>query len=116
MSVRKVVFVSRLRTGAEEQLTHDLPIEFPAHALSQIDELKGVTICQGSGLFVAIIEYEGDFEKLLHSYFSSASIHSFHFKIEKFFASPPGTTDPASLPLAGDVFQWDGERLRQTTG
>jgi hypothetical protein len=116
MSVRKVVLVSRLRAGAEEQLTHDLPIEFPAHALSTIDELKGVTICQGSGLFVAIVEYEGDFEKLLQSYFSSPSIRSFHFKIEKYFENPPSSTDPASLPLAGDVFQWDGERLRQMAG
>src|SRR5262245_58209760 len=116
MSVRRAVFVSRLRRGAEEQLTHDLPVEFPAQALSKIDELKTVTICHGSGLFVAIVEYDGDFEKLLQSYLSSPSIRSFHFKIEKFFESPPSSADPASLPLAGDVFQWDGERLKTVTG
>jgi hypothetical protein len=97
-------------------VTHELPTEFPAHALSTIEELRGVTICLGSGLFVAIIEYEGDFEKLIQSYFSSPSIKSFHFKIEKFFESPPSSSYPADLPLAGDVFQWDGERLQRVAG
>ena len=53
MAIRKVIFISRLKAGSEQQLMHDLPSEFPQHALSQIDGIKQVTICQGNGLFAA---------------------------------------------------------------
>jgi hypothetical protein len=116
MAMRKVVFISHLISGGEQQLTHDLPIEFPSQALSKIKEIKQVTICQGNGLFAAIVEYEGDFEKIFREYLSSPSIRAFHFKIEKFFDSPPQSADPAELPLAGDVFVWDGKHFRSAAG
>jgi hypothetical protein len=115
MATRKVVFISRLKPGSEQQLTHDLPIEFPAQALSRIEGIKNVTICQGSGMFAAIVEYEGDFEEIFQSYISSPSIQAFQFKIEKFFEDPPRSRRPADLPLAGDIFYWEGEQLHHQT-
>lgn len=108
MATRKIIFVSRLKPGGEQSLMHDLPVEFPARGLSQIDGIKHVTICQGRGMFAAIVEYEGDFHKIYEQYLASPSIQAFHFKIEKYFEEPPESDEPASLPLAGEVFYWDG--------
>ena len=116
MATRTVVFLSQLKPGSEQRLTHDLPIEFPSQALSEIDAIKRVTICQGSGMFAAIVEYEGDFEKVLSNYLSSSSIQSFHYKIQSFFEDPPRSADASKLPLAGDVFVWDGKQFHTAVG
>ncbi|HZM88067.1 MAG TPA: hypothetical protein VFF31_16205 [Blastocatellia bacterium] len=65
MAIRAVVFLSKLKPGSELQLTHDLPFEFPSQALSKIEAIKRVSICEGSGFFAAVVDYEGDFEKVL---------------------------------------------------
>lgn len=65
MAIRTVVFLSKLKPGSELQLTHDLPFEFPSQALSKIEAIKRVSICEGSGFFAAVVDYEGDFEKVL---------------------------------------------------
>lgn len=116
MAIRTVVFISQLRPGGEQQLTHDLPIEFPSQALSKIEAIKKVTICQGNGLFAAIVNYEGDFEKVFDEYISSSSIQAFHFKIRSVFEDPPRSADPADLSLAGDVFVWDGKKFKAAAG
>jgi len=116
MATRTVVFFSKLKSGSELQLAHELPIEFPAQALSKIEGIKRVTICQGNGMFAAVVEYEGDFEKIFREYISSPSIQSFHYKIEKSFKHPPRSIEPADLPLAGDVFVWDGQKFQTTAG
>ena len=116
MATRKVIFIARLKPGSELQLTHDLPVTFPGQALSEIKEIKQVTVCQGSGLFAAIVEYEGDFEKLFDQYLTSAPIQAFHFKMEKFFEDPPRSADPANLMLVGDVFYWEGGCLYVAAG
>jgi hypothetical protein len=116
MAIRTVVFLSRLKPGGEQQLTHDLPIEFPSQTLSKIEAIKRVTICQGNGLFAAVVEYEGDFEKVFDQYTSSPSIQAFHFKIRSLFKEPPRSADRADLPLAGDVFVWDGKQFKAAAG
>jgi hypothetical protein len=116
MAIRTVVFLSHLKPGCEQQLVHDLPIEFPSQAISKIDGIKGVTICQGNGLFAAVIDYEGDFEKIYKDYISSPSIQAFHFKVARFFDDPPRSADPSKLPIAGDVFYWDGQRFHTASG
>jgi hypothetical protein len=116
MAIRTVVFVSHLKPGSEQQLTHSLPVEFPAEALSKIDSITRVTICQGSGLFAAIVEYEGDFEKVLGEYLATPSIQSFHHKIRGFLKDPPRSAEPSKLPLAGDVFVWDGKQFYTAIG
>src|SRR5262249_587092 len=102
--------------GAEQQLTHDLPVEFPAQALSRISSIKRITICQGSGLFASIVEYDGDFKAVFDEYVSSPSVQAFHFKIAKFFESAPQSAEPAALPLVGDVFTWDGSSFQRAAG
>lgn len=116
MAIRTVVFWSRLKPGGEQRLTHDLPIEFPSQALSKIDAIKKVTICQGNGLFAAVVDYEGDFEKVFDEYISSSSIQAFHYKIRSLFEDPPRSAVPSELSLAGDVFVWDGERFKAAAG
>jgi hypothetical protein len=116
MAIRKVVFLTHVIPGGEQQLIHDLPIEFPSQALSKMKEIKQVTICQGNGLFAAIVEYEGDFEKIFQEYLSSPSVQSFHFKVQKFFDNPPQSADPSKMPIAGDVFCWDGKHFRSAVG
>jgi hypothetical protein len=116
MAIRKVIFISRLKAGSEQQLMHDLPSEFPQHALAQIDGIKQVTICQGNGLFAAIVEYEGDFRKIFDQYLASPSIQAFQFKIKKFLKKPPRSADPSDLSLVGDVFYWDGENFNRASG
>ena len=116
MATRTVVFLSQLKEGGEQKLTHDLPIEFPSQALSKIEAIKRVTICQGSGLFAAVVEYDGDFEQVFAEYLSSSSIQAFHFKIQSLFENPPHSADPSKLPLAGDVFVWDGKQFKTAVG
>ncbi|HXU09743.1 MAG TPA: hypothetical protein VN743_12175 [Blastocatellia bacterium] len=116
MAIRTIIFSSRIKQGSQQQLTHDLPIEFPAAALSAITEIKRVSICQGNGQFMAVVEYEGDFEKVFKQYLSSPSVQSFHFKIQRFFEDPPQSADPSNLNLAGDVFVWDGQQFNTATG
>jgi len=116
MATRTVVLVLKLKPGAEQQLMHDLPVEFPAEALSKIEGIKNVTICNGSDLFVAIVEYKGDFEKIYRSIIGSPSVLSFRYKIAHSFQDLPVSENPADLPLAGDVFRWDGKELRAAAG
>ena len=116
MAIRTVVFLSQLKPGGEQRLTHDLPIEFPSQALSKIEAIKRVTICHGSGLFAAVVEYEGDFEKVFADYISSSSIQAFHHKIHSLFEEPPQSADPSKLPLVGDVFVWDGKQFKTAVG
>ena len=56
MAIRTVVFFSKLKPGSELQLTHDLPFEFPSQALSKIEAIKRVSICQGSGFLAAVVD------------------------------------------------------------
>ena len=116
MAHRRVIFISRLKPGSEQQLTHDLPVEFPAQALERIAGIKEVTICQGNGMFAAIIEYEGDFGQIYNQYLAATPIQAFHYKIAKFFESPPQSAEPAELPLVGDVFYWDGKDFHRAEG
>ena len=116
MANRRVIFISRLKPGSEQQLTHDLPVEFPAQALAKIEGIKEVTICQGNGLFAAIVEYDGEFGQLYEQYLAAPPIQAFHYKVAKFFENPPRSTEPAELPLVGDVFYWDGRDLRRAEG
>src|SRR5712691_13502862 len=113
MATRTVVFISRLKSGSEQEIANDLPKDFPSEALSEIGGIKRVKICQGSGLFASIVEYEGDFEKIFQDYISSPSIQAFHSKIGRFFESPPQSVQPADLPLLGDVFDWGGKELHR---
>ncbi|HJZ67247.1 MAG TPA: hypothetical protein VKF81_03800 [Blastocatellia bacterium] len=116
MAIRTVVFLSNLKPRCEQQLVHDLPIEFPSQAISKIDGIKGVTICHGNGLFAAVVDYEGDFEKIYKDYISSPSVQAFHFKVARFFDNPPQFADLSRLPIAGDVFYWDGQKFQAASG
>lgn len=116
MAIRTVVFFSKLKPGSELQLTHDLPFEFPSQALSKIEAIKRVSICQGSGFLAAVVDYEGDFEKVFSEYLSSSSVQSFHFKIESLLKKPPRSAELSKLPIAGDVFVWDGKQFKAAAG
>jgi len=115
MAIRTITFVSRLKPGAAQQLIHELPAEFPGEALGEIDGIKKVTVCQGNGLFVVIAEYKGDFEEIFRAYVESPAINAFHAKMAKFLEDRPRSRHPADLPLAGDVFYWDGGALETAT-
>jgi hypothetical protein len=116
MAIRKIVFVSRLREGAEQELLSELKASFPSDALGGIAGLEEVTICQGNGLFAAVIEYDGDFEKIFASYVANPSIQAFHSKVAEFLENVPRATVPSELPLAGDVLYWDGRKVREAVG
>jgi hypothetical protein len=49
-------------------------------------------------------------------YISSSSTQAFHFKIQSLFENPPNSADPSKLPLAGDVFVWDGKQFKTAVG
>src|SRR5205085_11100976 len=115
MAKRRVIFISRLKPGSEQQLTHDLPAEFPSQALAKIDGIKEVTICQGSGMFAAIIEYEGEFGQIYEQYLTSPQVQAFHHKLARHLEEPPRSSEPSELPLVGDVFYWDGGSLNRAT-
>jgi len=116
MATRTVVLALHVKSGLELQLTHDLPIEFPAEALSRIKGIKRVTLCNGKGLFTAVVEYKGDFERIYREYISSPAIQAFHYKVEKFFQDPPHSIQVSALPLAGDTLFWDGEKVKVPIG
>src|SRR3989442_12266749 len=106
MATRTVVFISRLKSGSEQEIANDLPKDFPSEALSEIGGIKRVKICQGSGLFASIGENEGDFEKIFQDYISSPSIQAFHSKIGRFFESPPQPVHPADVTRLRIGFGW----------
>ncbi|MFP5263840.1 MAG: hypothetical protein ACLGJB_18320 [Blastocatellia bacterium] len=116
MANRKVIFTSRLKEGAEQQLMHDLKTIFPSEALRGIEGLEEVTVCQGSGRFAAIIEYDGDFEKIFASYVSNPSVQAFHAKMAQYLVDVPTSKLPADLPLMGDVMVWDGKKVQEAAG
>jgi hypothetical protein len=116
MANRKVIFTSKLRAGAEQQLMHDLKAMFPSEALRGIEGLEEITICQGNGMFAAIIEYDGDFEKIFASYISNPSVQAFHAKLAPYLIDVPTSTRPADLPLVGDVMRWDGKKFHEAVG
>jgi hypothetical protein len=116
MANRKVIFTSRLKDGAEQQLMHDLKAIFPNDALRGIDGLEEITICQGNGMFAAIVEYDGDFEKIFASYVSNPAVQSFHAKLANYLKDVPTSTRPADLPLLGDVMVWDGKKVSEAAG
>jgi len=70
----------------------------------------------GNGQFAAVVEYDGDFEKIFKDYVSSPSVQSFHFKIQKFLEAPPISASASKLNLSGDVFVWDGQQFDTATG
>jgi hypothetical protein len=116
MAIRKVIFTSRLKDGAEQQLLHDLKSIFPSEALRNIDGLEEITICQGQGMFAAVVEYDGDFEKIYSSYISNPSVQAFHAKIAQYLKDVPTSSKPADLPLVGDVMIWDGKKVHEAAG
>lgn len=116
MANRKVIFTSRLKDGAEQQLMHELKTIFPSEALRGIDGLEEVTICQGNGMFAAIVEYDGDFEKIFASYVSNPFVQAFHAKMARYLIDVPTSTRPADLPLLGDVMIWDGKKVQEAAG
>ncbi|HXG91381.1 MAG TPA: hypothetical protein VNN73_03310 [Blastocatellia bacterium] len=116
MANRKVVFVSKLKDGVENRVIDELKSSFPSDAIAKIDGIEEITICQGSGMFAAIVEYDGDFEKIFASYIASPAVQSFHAKIAAFLEDAPKTTLPAELPLAGDVLYWDGKKVQEAVG
>jgi hypothetical protein len=116
MANRKVIFTSRLKDGAEQRLVHDLKAIFPSEALRSIDGLEEITICQGNGMFAAIFEYDGDFEKIFADYVSNPSVQGFHAKMSQYLEDVPTSTRPADLPLLGDVMLWDGKKVKEAAG
>jgi hypothetical protein len=117
MANRRVVFISRLKDeGIEARLIEDLKSSFPAEALRSIDGLEEITICQGHGMFTAIVEYEGDFEKIYADYISNASVRAFHAKLAAYLKDIPMSNKPADLPLLGDVLYWDGKKVKEAVG
>jgi hypothetical protein len=116
MANRKVIFISRLKEGVENQLIDDLKSSFPGDAIGDIDGIEEVTICQGNGTFAAVIEYDGDFEKIFASYISNPSVAAFHAKLARYLEDVPASTKPAELPLVGDVLVWDGKKMHVAAG
>jgi hypothetical protein len=116
MAIRKVLFTSQLKDGVEQQLIQNFKTIFPSDALRDIDGLEEVTICQGNGMFVAIIEYDGDFEKIFASYISNPSVQAFHARMVQYLKDVPKSIKPAELPLLGDVLVWDGKKVKEAVG
>src|ERR1043165_1757214 len=113
MAKRKVVFITELKEGVETQLLHELKNSFPSEALRQIGGIEEVTICQGSGKFAAIIEYDGDFEPIYSNYLSNPAIRAFHAKLAPFLKQGQTSTAPADLPLVGGVLVWNGGKVME---
>lgn len=116
MANRRIIFTSKLKEGAEQQLLHDLKTIFPGDALRSIDGIEGITVCQGNGMFAAIVEYDGDFEKIYADYISDPAVQSFHAKVAAYLQDIPRSNKPAELPLLGDVFYWDGKKVQEAVG
>ena len=116
MATRKIIFTSRFKEGVEQQLLDELKSSFPSDALRGIDGLEEVTVCQGNGIFAAVIEYDGDFEKIFSDYISHPAVQAFHSKLAPFLKDVPRSFKPADLPIAGDVLIWDGKRVMEAVG
>jgi hypothetical protein len=116
MANRKIAFISRLKAGAEQQLIQDVKTAFPSEALHDIDGLENITICQGNGMFVAFIEYDGDFEKIYSEYISNPAVQAFHSKLAQCLTDIPKSNKPAELPIVGDVLYWDGKKVQEAAG
>jgi hypothetical protein len=116
MATRKIIFTSRFKEGVEQQLLDELKSGFPSDAIRSIDGIEGITICQGNGVFAALIEYDGDFEKIFSEYLSNARVQVFHARLAPFLEDIPRSIRPADLPIAGDVLIWDGKRVMEAVG
>ena len=116
MANRKVVFISRIKEGVESQLIDELKNSFPSDAIGGIDGIEEVTICQGNGTFAAVIEYDGDFEKIFSNYIADPTIQAFNTRLAAYLENVPTATRPADLPLLGDVLYWDGRKVREAVG
>ena len=116
MATRRIIFTSRLKEGAEQRLLHDLKTIFPSDALNSIDGIEEITICQGSGMFAAVVKYDGDFEKIFADYISNNAIKAFHAKMAAYLEEVPKSNKPSDLPLIGDVFYWDGRKVQEAVG
>jgi hypothetical protein len=116
MANRRVVFISRLRDNAEQELLEELKRHFPSDAMAGIGGIEDVTICQGNGLFAAIIEYNGDFEEIYSKYLANPAVRAFHTKLAAYLKDVPTTDKPAELPLVGDVLYWDGRKVKEAVG
>lgn len=116
MAKRTIIFWNRLKDGAEQQVTENLKNIFPNEALRQIDGIEKVTICQGNGIFSAVVEYDGDFEQIFASYISNPAVQAFHSQMANYLENPPSVTRPADLPIMGDVLYWDGTKVREAVG
>jgi hypothetical protein len=116
MATRKIIFTSRFKEGIEQQLLDELKSSFPSDALRNVDGLKEITVCQGNGIFAAVIEYDGDFEQIFAKYVSDPSVRAFHAKLAPLLEDIPRSIRPADLPIAGDVLIWDGKRVMEAVG
>lgn len=116
MAVRTIIYFSRLKDGAEDGLIKDLKSFFPADALRDMEGIEKVTICQGHGTFAAVVEYDGDFEKIYYSYISSPAVQAFHRQMANYLEDIPDSTKPADLPIVGDVLYWEGSKVREAVG
>jgi hypothetical protein len=116
MATRKVIFITELKEGVETQLLNELKNSFPSEVLAQIDGIKEVTICQGSGKFAAIVAYDGEFGTIYSNYLSNPAVRAFHAKLAPFLKQVPTSTHPADLPMVGDVLVWDGGKIMEATG
>ena len=97
-------------------MIEDLKSAFPSDALGEIDGIEDVMICQGHGMFAAVIEYDGDFEKIYANYIANPSVEAFHRKLAAYLQDIPTTSRPAELPLLGDVLYWDGKKVQVAVG
>lgn len=113
---RRVVFISRLKDDVEQQVLDELKTHFPSDALAGIKGLEEITICQGNGMFAAIVEYNGDFEEIYSNYLSNPAVRSFHAKLGQYLKDVPSTDKPAEMPLVGDVLYWDGRKVKEAVG
>jgi hypothetical protein len=116
MANRRVVFISRLKDNAEQELLEQFKSNFPSDALAGIGGIEDVTICQGNGMFAAIIEYNGDFGEIYSKYLANPAIRAFHAKLAGYLKDVPTTDKPAELPLVGDVLYWDGRKVKEAVG
>jgi hypothetical protein len=116
MAKRKVIFITELKEGVEVQLLDELKNSFPSEGFAQIDGIEEVTICQGSGKFAAIVEYDGDFGTIYSNYLSNPAVRAFHARLAPFLKDVPTSTHPADLPLVGAVLVWDGSKVMEPVG
>lgn len=116
MATRTIIYFSRLKEGVEDALIKELKTVFPSDALRGIDGLEKVTICQGHGMFSAVVEYDGDFEQIYQNYISNPSVQAFHSRLADYLQDVPTSAKPADLPIVGDVLYWEGKKVREAVG